>query len=211
MIVACVLRSGGIYDAIWVARLRAGVARHLPIKHRFICLSDVPDLPCERIPLKHDWPAWWAKLELFRLPGPVLIFDLDTAIVGDIGDLARVAMTHRFAILRDFYRPDGLGSGVMAFRDGDVMRPLYSAFREQSFQAMTALKGRGDQGFVEDNIDRSIVTLWQEALPGQVVSYKVHCRGGIPANARVICLHGRPKFGDMPAHDPVRKAWEMAA
>jgi hypothetical protein len=209
--VASVLKSGGIYDATWVARLRAGVARHLPVEHRFLCLSDVPDLPCERIPLKHDWPGWWAKLEAFRLPGPVLMFDLDTAIVGDISDLARVATEARFAILRDFYRTDGLGSGVMAFRDADVVRPLYSAFREQWFHAIKALRGRGDQGFIEDNVDRSTVALWQDELPGQICSYKVHCRSGIPENARVVCLHGKPKFGDMPANDPVRLAWELAA
>ena len=30
--VACVLKSGGIYDASWVARLKAGVAKHLPAR-----------------------------------------------------------------------------------------------------------------------------------------------------------------------------------
>jgi len=28
------------------------------------------------------------------------------------------------------------------------------------------------------------------------VSYKVHCRAGVPAGARVVCFHGRPKPWD---------------
>ena len=82
--VACVLRSGGPYDASYVARLRDGVERHLP-SARFVCLSDV-EVPCERIPLATSWPRNWAKIELFTpglWDGPVLFIDLDTDVVGD--------------------------------------------------------------------------------------------------------------------------------
>src|SRR6185369_16858814 len=101
--VACVLKSGGIYDATWVSRLRDGVARHLPVDHRFVCLSDI-EVPCERIPLEHDWPGWWSKIELLKLPS-VLFFDLDTAIVGSLDDIARHALRTDFTMLRDFYAP----------------------------------------------------------------------------------------------------------
>lgn len=209
--VACVLKSGGIYDATWVARLRDGVARHLPIEHRFVCLSDV-DVPCERIPLEHDWPGWWAKIELFKLPGRVLFFDLDTAIVGELADVAAVADNAALAMLRDFYRlGDGLGSGVMAWDDDDLVVTLYRAFAADPARIMQDYRAGGDQSFIETYFDDRLVTRWQDALPGQIVSYKVHCRNGIPPDARVVCLHGRPKFADMPVNDPVRMAWEMAA
>lgn len=206
--VACVLRSGGIYDASWVARLKAGVAKHLPIEHRFVCLSDV-DVPCERIPLEHGWPGWWSKMELFKLPGPALYFDLDTAVVGDLQDLARQADEWRFTILRDFYRPHGLGSGVMAW--GWDVSLLYNRFAAMPDQWMGELGGRGDQGFVEAVANLDGVDRWQDVLPDQVVSYKLHCSAGIPLNARIVCLHGQPKFADMPANDPVRLEWERAA
>ena len=209
--VACVLKSGGIYDASWVAKLKSGVAQHLPTPHRFLCLSDVVGLPCERIPLKHDWPGWWAKIELFRLPGPVLFFDLDTVIVGDLTDIAGAAMDHQLIMLRDFYRKDGLGSGMIGFDALSRVRRIYDAFDAAPLVAMENVSERGDQGFVEDTVNVPGVARWQTELPGQIVSYKVHCRGGIPEGARVVCLHGKPKFMDMPANDPVRKAWEMAA
>lgn len=209
--VACVLKSGGIYDATWVARLRDGVARHLPIDHRFVCLSDV-DVPCERIPLEHDWPGWWSKIEVFRVEGPVLYLDLDSAIVGDLTDVARVAATNLTTVLQDFYRLGfGIGSGIMGWNDLDLVSGLYDAFAAAPDDWQRRIGGRGDQGFLEDAGFADHYNRWQFDLPGHIVSYKVHCRNGIPPDARVVCLHGRPKFADMPVNDPVRMAWEMAA
>lgn len=212
--VACVLKSGGIYDASWVHRLKDGVTRHLKSPHRFVCLSDV-DVPCDRIPLQHDWPGWWSKIELFKMPGPVLFYDLDTAIVGDQSDIASLAMKTSFATLRDFYAPGHLGSGVMAWSVGFSVCGMYAAFARDPDRCMKLRRARmGDQAFIEDSCgggDNPDIDRWQDVLPGQIVSYKVHCRNGIPPNARVVCLHGKPKFADMPANDPVRLAWEQAA
>lgn len=217
--VACVLKSGGVYDATWVARLKAGVAKHLPMEHRFVCFSDA-DVPCSRIKLEHDWPGWWSKIEMFRMPGPMLYLDLDTAIVGDLTDIANVAINGGFTILRDFYRFDGFGSGLMAWgADFDTFL-WYSLFRSSACN-VSICGGRGDQNFIEQQ--KPDARIWQDALPGQIVSYKRHCTGGpcpvdghmrlpgIPDNARVVCLHGLPKFADMPANDAVRRAWELAA
>ena len=49
--IACVLKSGGDF---------------LPAEE-FICLTDL-DLDCQTLALDHDWPGWWSKIELFRLP-----------------------------------------------------------------------------------------------------------------------------------------------
>lgn len=209
--VACVLKSGGIYDATWVARLRDGVKRHLPVEHRFVCLSDV-DVPCERIHLKtFGYHGWWSKVELFKETGPLLYFDLDTAIVGDLASIAEIAKAKPFCILRDFYRGgDSFGSGVMAWRSDDVTF-VHEKFAESPELFMMTCREGGDQRFLEFVLDRPKVARWQDVVGDQIVSYKIHCRNGIPPNARVVCLHGRPKFGDMPADDPVRQAWEMAA
>jgi hypothetical protein len=209
--IACVMKSGGIYDASWVAKLQAGVAKNLLIQHHFVCLSDV-DVPCERIPLEYDWPGWWSKIELFKLEGPVLYFDLDTAIVGNLSEVARVATENATTVLQDFYRLGaGIGSGVMAWDSLDLCRGLFDIFEADPDGWQKKLGGRGDQGFLEEAGYAQHYHRWQLDLPGQIVSYKVHCRNGIPPDARVVCLHGQPKFGDMPGNDPVRRAWEMAA
>lgn len=213
--VACVLRTGGVYDATWVDRLRNGVARHLPTKYRFVCLSDVA-VPCERIPLKHNWPGWWSKLEMFNLDGPVLYLDLDTAIVGDLADIAEQAERKEFTALRDFYAEAWVGSGLMAWNID--LRHLYEKFAADPDDYMAKYGTRGDQAFIMDHAGK--IVRWQDRLPGQVVSYKAHVRvaqntresgnGDIPQNARVVCLHGRPKFSEMNASDPVRLSWEAA-
>src|SRR6185437_3375269 len=112
--VACVLRSGGLYDAEWVAKLQRGVARHLTLPYRFVCFSDCP-VPCERIPLRHDWPGWWSKLEIFSQPieGTTLYFDLDTVVVGSLDRIA--AYPHRFTMCHEYYRQHLLCSTAMAW------------------------------------------------------------------------------------------------
>ena len=173
--------------------------------YRFVCLSDV-DVPCERIPLKHDWPTWWAKLELFRLRGPTLYFDLDTAIVGNLGCIAEHAMTGRFTMLQDFYAPDHHGSGVMSW-SGDTST-IYREFATNPEVHMKKQRARmGDQAFIEELPLMYPIVRWQDVVPNQIVSYKAHCQAGIPRGASVVCLHGRPKFADMPDNDPVRLAW----
>lgn len=210
--IACVLKSGGIYDASWVARLQAGVTRYLPIEHRFVCLSDV-EVPCERIPLEHDWPGWWSKIEVLNRDGPTLYFDLDTAITGDLSDIAAAGRDSAMVMLSDFYRPNHLASGVLAW-GFESPSFLFDTFKASSALMMEKHRGGGDQEFIETTrlyCGLPTCRRWDLMCPGQIVSYKVHCRNGIPPDARVVCLHGKPKFGDMPVNDPVRQAWEMAA
>lgn len=212
--VACVLRSGGVYDAGWVARLRDGVGRHLARPHRFVCLSDC-GVPCERIPLRHDWPGWWAKLEAFRpdiLGGSALFLDLDTLVVGDLEPLAQEIERSAFIALRDFYRPDGLGSGVMAWRDQGKVSNLYRLFAEDAAEWMARLGARGDQGFLEEIGWGAWTTRLQAALPGFAVSYKAdRCDKGVPLGAGLLCFHGKPKQADFPADHWIRKAWDGCA
>jgi hypothetical protein len=201
--VACVLRPSKDFDGEYVTRLKAGVGEHLKMPHRFVCLSSV-EVPCQRIPLMHNWPGWWSKVELFRLPPPVLYFDLDTMPVGDLGDIGAHALQSPFTTLRDFYRENGIGSGMMSWA-ADGVRQLYDTFAADPAMWQDRLRTRGDQAFIEENMmggDR-----WQDVLPGQVVSYKAHVRaatrrgesgeGHAPNGSRVVCFHGKPKPRDI--------------
>ena len=208
--VASVLRSGGIYTPAWVARLKGMVGRHLQQPHRFVCMTDVADVP-DALPLLDNWPGWWAKMELFRLKGPVLYFDLDTLIIGDLGGIAAQAEAAEFTVLRDFYAPEsGIGSGMMAW-GGDLSR-FYDAYGEAPDLWQRRSGGRGDQGTIQAMASRSYLSFWQDEAPGQVVSYKARgCEAGPPPGARVVCLHGFPKFHEMAPTSWARKAWEAAA
>lgn len=116
--VACVYRSGSrLYSARYVEVLRDMVARHLTVPYQFVCLSDDPGVPCNRIPLITDWPGFYSKLELFRpglFSGPVLYFDLDTVIHRNIDSIANLAAKIDYGCVSD---PLGghMNSSVQAF------------------------------------------------------------------------------------------------
>lgn len=187
--VACVLRSGGDYDIDYIDRLQHDLKRHTP-DAELICLSDVP-VPCARIPLKHDWPGWWAKIELFRaIEGPVLYIDLDTLVMGDVSPL--MDYEHTFTALPNYLNRVGFGSGVMAW-GGDLSR-LYETFREKPEAWMHACKTRqcwGDQGFIARHITAEC---WDDTHPGLIQSAKIKADR---SRARLICFHGKPRPRDV--------------
>ncbi|TNC12753.1 hypothetical protein FF100_13905 [Methylobacterium terricola] len=123
-----VLKSGGRYDATWVARLTAGLRRHAPAFRRILCLTDL-DLRVagvEAVALRHDWPAWWAKMEAFRpglTEGPTLLCDLDTVLTGPADALAEPGL----AAMEDYFHKDRVSSALLRWQ-GDALADLYQAF-----------------------------------------------------------------------------------
>lgn len=201
--VACVLRSGGDYDPSWVYALHRGVSRHLQ-DFEFLCLTDTP-VAVPWVPLLHGWRGWWSKAELFRpglFQGPVLYFDLDTLIVGELEELASYRGPH--ARLSDFYQPNLAASGVMAWTPGLHTEAIYNAALKLNGRFPS---GRSDYWYakVAPKVDRL-----QQLYPGQLVSFKAHARQGPPAAARVVCGHGRPRFSD-PAAGWAHRAWRELA
>ncbi len=190
---ACVLRSGGpVYNAEWVRKLSAQVAQHASRPHRFVCLSDV-DVPCERIPLVHDWPGWYSKLELFRpglFRGPVIYLDLDTLVVGDLGPIEAVA-DGPFAMLSDFYRLERPASGVMTWVGTNNM--LWDAMVEYSTSGAKPQPRRRLDHWLEGRVTPRRL---QDLAPGCIVSFKAHAKHAIPEGASLVCGHGQPRFSD---------------
>lgn len=197
--VCCVLRSGGDYGPHHVAALQQGVTSHLSIEHRFVCLSDV-DVPCERIPLRHKWQGWWAKVELFRPAlfwGPVLYLDLDTIIVGSLDE---IVLGHRFTVLRSFWsakykEPQRIGSGVMAWNaDLSDLYRIFASSPEMFIRKYRTKARWGDQGFIKDYSPIE-PERWQDKHPGKVLSFKQHIvkLGHVPPESAVIAFHGRPR------------------
>ena len=186
--VACVYKTGGDYTAEYVARLRAGVERHLT-GGEWACVSDDPKVATHR--LFHGWPGWWSKIELFRLfAGPTLYLDLDTVITGDLSEIAAAAERYPFVMLSDFFHPRRAQSGVMAWH-GD-QSPIYREFADAPGQHMMACRVPdrwGDGGFVAQM--KPDAARWQDVAPGQIVSRKVAATRN--PDERVVCFHGRPR------------------
>jgi len=75
-----------------VIRLFDTVDKHIDIPFDFYCLTNKPEIniPGTCIPLLHNYPGWWSKIELHRpdLPkGRTLYLDLDTTIVRSLAEI----------------------------------------------------------------------------------------------------------------------------
>lgn len=162
--------------------------------HEFVCLSDI-QLHCETIPLFHNWPGWWSKIELFKSLKSTLYFDLDTVLVKDCTDIVQKAQNHQFIILRDIYRGKhnkfAMGSGMM-YWDTDLQF-VYDKFLESPHYC-----DGGDQAFLEKVFADKLpmVSFWQDLDDG-IVSYKASVRvHGIRPQDKIIVFHGQPRPWD---------------
>lgn len=191
----CVMRSGGKYSHHHVLSLKRQVQQVMTEPYRFVCLTDNVIDGCDVINLHHNWPGWWAKIELFRLPvtGPCLYLDLDTIIWGPISHLFHQGP--KIMMAPDGQFDDQPNSSVMAWSDSH--RKIYDEFKNDvlgNVHRYNIGKYVGDQSFVMDN------GKWELYGPDAgILSYKsdIEKRGHPPpCGTSVIMFHGRKKSWD---------------
>lgn len=212
--VACVLRSGGDFAVEHVERFADAVRRSSP-GARVVCLTDLEHLYCasgrvELEPMTRGWPGWWSKIELFRpglFDGPTLYLDLDTIALGDLSSLYHEAFGSP-ACLQDFSRPEPemrarIGSGALLWY-GDELASVFETFAGGSRSIIFDHPHRMDHWLGSLGV---FPRRLQEIRPGWFVSYKRHCASGVPAGARAVCFHGKPRPWELGADDPIRRLW----
>lgn len=161
----------------YVSHLLAGVAKHYKGEAKFHVLRDGPE-------------SWWAKLGLFepgRFPAGerVVYFDLDTIITGDLSDL--FDYDGPFMALRDWWQPGQLNSSVMSWTAGEADHIWTNWVKA----GKPTDDPRGDQAWITSQMPDAVKV--QDILPGQLVSFKAHCLGGVPEGVRAVCYHGQPR------------------
>jgi len=138
---------------------------------RTYCLTNDmnANVPGEKIELLHNWPGWWAKMELFRpdLPcGRIFFTDLDTFIVNSLEPMLRIEDNCvLFAKGSDSSRVrqgkkivDKYRSTAILFNSGSLSW-IYQRFKESPDHWMN--KYRGDQDALGDWLSDSQVTLFE--------------------------------------------------
>lgn len=176
--ILCVLRSGKDFRPSHVQWL----ARQVPV----VCLADQSVAGVETIPLRTNWPGWWAKMEAFDtsiVGGDMWLIDLDTVV------FEMPSEPESTTVLSDFYRPQLMGSGFMFLKAEDRKR-CFAEFKKNPKMHMARCNTRqrwGDQGFLNPLIGNS--ARWGD----EVRSYKVHCRENVPQGTKVVCFHGKPR------------------
>lgn len=221
------IKWGTLFGPEYVNRLYSGVRRNLGTPIRFLCMTehtdglhpDIEVLSLPEEPFRAEMDAALAvanrqgamrKTSLFReglipdLDGPVLGFDLDVVITGDLQPIlelapGHVAMRHDWTEKRKG-RPTGHGS---VFRyDPGVHGFLYDDLAENPYAEVEKARGSEQRYTSHKAMDRGVFTYIPEDW---VVSYKYDCNpfpGNylrppiLPEEARVVCFHGHPKMDE---------------
>jgi len=229
--VACV-RVGTKYGPEYVARLRAGVARHLSVPYRFVCYTDDPaalarygtsDTQQVRAVDISDLrlPGWWSKMALFdpklRGRGTTVYLDLDTIVLGDFSALAHeptwFGTCRNFTQLRQIRErgtptwPCRYGSCVMVFPE-DWGRKVWTEFDAARYDWMRTCQLGGDQLAIERLVPDARIL--QEQVPeGFFLHYRNFPeRTQPPPSARLAIFGGNAT----PANCQLswaRKAWTL--
>ena len=201
MLIVCCVAVNNYRErgADYVNILGRAVSKYLTVPHEFVCFTDDPrgiEFPTRPIPGE----GWYAKLYLFRefTEGRVIFFDLDTIILGNIDFLTR--FKGDFAILRDFYRKKGYGSGVMAWKGGFG----HHITNDYIAEGKPLIEG-GDQIYIEQKVKGA--KKFQDMYPGKIVSYKADAHAGMPKGSAICCFHGFPKPDDF-SYGWVAETWK---
>lgn len=195
MVTFVCVKWGTLYGPEYVNTLYDMVTRNLAegtAEGEFICFTDDPSglLPSIKTrSLPAGLTGWWNKLALFapdvfEKGERIIYLDLDTVIVGPIDDILKYQ--GEFAILQDFYRPDGWQSSFMSWQAG-FGHWIWERFNELG---RPDIEG-GDQVFIEQMVPHAHI--WQVLFPDWFVSYKRHCVDMFPKGARVVIFHGEPR------------------
>lgn len=201
------LKWGDKFGPEYVNRLYAGFKRHTTVHFDFHCFTENATNIVDGViihPLPHNnLTGWWNKLYLFseeiKLSGRLFFVDLDTLITGNVDQI--ISYDKEFVVLRDFFKAvkdakaTNVGSGLMSF-DAHKHSRVWADFIKNPARVIASVKPHGDQAWIQRQVAEKDRTYWQDLFPNQVVSFKVHCRNGLPENARIVCYHGVPSIPD---------------
>jgi hypothetical protein len=220
------LKYGTRYGAEYPNRLHAGLRRQAAGDIRLFCMTDDrsglhPDI--EVLPLadepffpamfaemeRRGWKSPFRKISLFRpglitdLDGPLLVFDIDVVIVGDVAPMAAFA-PGKIAMRREWHTSEkrpSLGHGSVEKIEPNLHGWLYEDVARDPVAALASGYG-SEQSYTSLNASaRGQLAHFPDAW---VASFKYDCRPPRPLNlvlpprqppeAKVICFHGRPKM-----------------
>jgi hypothetical protein len=224
---ACVIH-GDAYPWTYVERLYNMLQRNISPGIRLHVYTEA-HRPVPEPLIKHeliDWGisgpkrGWWYKLQLFNsanFAGPLLYFDLDTVIVGNIDWIWNLPLRY-FWTVQDFkylWRPthQGINSSIMWW-DTRLHNHIWRNFDPKEINTLIKIHP-GDQDYLTQNLDARNVRFFPQE---RVTSWRWQCKDGgynfkqrmyqtpgsgtmVQKNTSVLVFHGKPKPAEIT--DPV--------
>lgn len=190
------------YGAEYVYKLFKGINRNTTISYNFVCFSDRPDdfRGTAIDSRKLESPTWLGKLPKITafnpnhgFEGQVFIFDLDTLIVGDLDEIFTFngdfcARAWYKGIPRNDWVLDG---DTISFKAGAMTDIIWKPFIENPAKVEQLTEGR-ERFWYRLTVNNPV--MWQKLFPKSFLSYKNHCRRGLPKDAALVSFHGHPRI-----------------
>ena len=193
----------------YVRRMRRMLQRHTTIPYSFTLFTDRPKLFSGFDARKLE-PASWKgclpKIEAFNpangFKGRVFVFDLDTVITSNIDDILQfdadfVVRAWYGGLLKGVWQPDG---DSLSFQAGQFVERIWQPLQDGPEEAESFTGGR-ERWWYRSILGRKEIAMWQWHFPDRFISYRHHCRNGLPEKASVVSFHGRPRIHE------VDKSW----
>lgn len=195
-VLVTVYKTGGDFNERDVRKLWGNAKRHCITD--MICLTDDHTVKggFDIIPLKHDLPGWWSKMEMFDLPDDTqyLYLDLDTIVTRSLRPIFE--KPQGFAGLRNF-NPNkwdtGFASGVMTWKgDYSYLLTKFMKRKEAYIREYTTEAKWGDQQFIQDHL--KIKPTYIPDVYGELfaTSYKYN-NDEEKQQSSIVCFHGWPR------------------
>jgi hypothetical protein len=189
------LWTGNKYPLEYVTKLQSMVKRKLSQEHRFICLTDKPNLhKIEGIEFKQAPVAIadsWCKLSLFtpkiaeEFKGEIAFYlDLDVVLVSKLDSLVEDADLLKLNTIKDWWR-EGINSSVMIWKMGKFTK-IYNSFKPSDMNRL-----RGDQDLINEKLGEEEVNYFDSI---DVQSYKANnLQDKVNPKTKIVVFHGKPK------------------
>ena len=183
--------------------LRRQVKRHLKQAHIFVCITDKPieDIVCMQ-PI-NDLPGWWGKVNLFSQAVSKhrnLWLDLDTVVTGSLDGLVTPLKGFQIRIGKNWAKSGHGGcQSSMMYWESDSAQIIYDEFDPKIAHWPPINRPPilwGDQEWATELRDAGKLDV-EYFSSTDMVSYKYHCRDGLPDGAKVVVFHGKPDPADV--------------
>ena len=208
MLTVWCLNWGDKYDDYYVKRLQREVKKYLTLEHTFCCITDrnIEGVYCLNSMTVDNLPGWWGKIGLFK-PGisteTNLWLDLDIVLTGNLDNMVLQYSGSHLACAANWAASGHLGcqSSVMIWHGGKGCQAeiIYRSFDPElahwpPINKPGVLWGDQEHITVLRDAGRLAVTHFD---PDLVLSYKYHCRAGLPQGCKAVVFHGDPKPADV--------------
>jgi hypothetical protein len=200
MLTVLCFRWGTKYRDEYVARLAAGVKRHLSMPHRFLCVTNDP-APCETIPiddvdllsvrdgcyvrLRAFDPAWQAKHGIERL----VWLDLDTVVTGSLDKL--FDRPEPLVVLRGgHWNPCPMNGSVLMLKAG-AHADVWERFNVEEAERISVVNGKwlgSDQTWIAHMAPKAEGWTYRD---GVYSVFKPGWPGHLPSDARLVFFTGK--------------------